>query len=174
MAGYQKLSGGSDREALASLADDIGADAGQRSADGHVRHLLEHSLAYGIYGCFCRTVSVDQPVILGRCEASEFLSTGEERDQRLVFREIDCELGGNLRGHHHVGDIVLLEEVVQCNEIQPKLIRDDEQGGAGSYRGDEVPHSGVEAETCIGCSPGVRGDAQNPGVSPGVRGDVPM
>ena len=104
----EQFAGRADGQALSALADDVGADAGQGLADGHVGHLLADVLAEDVSRRFRGTIGVDEPVF-GRGEAGELLATGVEDLERLVVREVQGELGGHLGGHHHVRDSVLPE-----------------------------------------------------------------
>ena len=110
----------------------------------------------------------------GNGEAGHLLAAGVQALQGLVLREVDGELRGHLRGHHRMRDAVLLEILVQGEEVQPDLLRDDIQGRAGREGRGEVAHVGVETEAGVGGGMGDLRDVQGGVIVPGEDGDVPV
>ena len=60
------------------------------------------------------------------------------------------ELASHLRGHEGVGDVLLVEVVVQVGQVQAYVVADDNDGGACCEGRIHVHHAGVKAVAGIG------------------------
>ena len=69
--------------------------------------------------------------------------------QRMVL-DTRGKLIAHLRRHERVGDMFTLEIVVQGDEVQTNLFRNDMNGSAAGQGGIHVHHAGIKAITGIG------------------------
>ena len=63
------------------------------------------------------------------------------------------KLVAHLCGHERVGDVVLLEVLVQGNQVEADLLGHDVNGGAAGEGGIHVHHAGIKAIAGIGGHP---------------------
>ena len=85
-----------------------------------------------------------EPIVRRGRQGSQFLTTCREMLQRVVL-DAGGKLITHLRRHERMGDVVLLEVVVQRNKIQTQLLGDDIHRSAAGQCGIHIHHAGVEA-----------------------------
>ena len=83
-------------------------------------------------------------IALWRRERSQFLATRQQILQRVVL-DARGKLVRHLSGHERVGDLVLLEIVVQGNKVQTQFLGHDMHAGAAGKCRVKVHRAGVEA-----------------------------
>ena len=103
--------------------DDIQAAVLHHLADRDVFLYLRHMIIGDETDRFRRSVPVDE-YIRRYTDVYQFLAAGAEHLERMVVDIVD-ELPCHLGGHERVGDAVLLEIIIESNEVEPQLLRDD-------------------------------------------------
>ena len=129
--------------------NDVEVDIVERLADGYFLHLLRHVISGDEDGRLRRSIDIIELIALWRRDGSQLLSTRRKELQRVVL-DVGGKLVAHLRRHKRVGDIVLLEVVVQGHQIEAQLLWHDVYTGATGQGGVHIHHTGIKAITGIG------------------------
>ena len=119
-------------------------------ANGNVLLLLLHPIGSNIADGLRRTISVDEFVALWRCYRRHLLASRHQSLQRMVL-DAGSKLIGHLCGHERIGNLMLLEILVQCHQIESHFLGNDMQFSTDGQGSVNLHGRGVETETGIGC-----------------------
>ena len=132
------------RQTVALRVNDIEVHIVDGTSDGDILLLM----LYGIDGYehrrLCGTIEIAELETFWWIEGCQFLTTGGEELQRVVL-DICSKLIAHLRGHKRVGDLVLLEIVIEGNQVKTQLLRDDMQRSTTSQGWIHIHHTGIKS-----------------------------
>ena len=149
-SGYVQFAVRAGRSFLAVLTDhDESRTVRIGFADRYIGFVLGHEETADIDGTLRRAVAVHQ-LIRRRIEADKFLAARTEplqaRDVRIIEHKLRCHLGG----HKAVGNVLVLDILVEPLQIKTDLVAYDADGRTRLDAAPEVHLEGIEAVTGVG------------------------
>ena len=139
-----QLAHGTLRQTVELLVHDVEARIIERRADRDILQQLVHLILRDEDGTFRRTVAVVQLEVLRGLQRCQFLTSGNQVQQRVVV-VVGSKLISDLRRHERVGDVVFLEVGVHLRQSQTDVITYNIYTGTARQCRIEVHHTAVEA-----------------------------
>ena len=140
---------------MALRVNDIEAHIINGLANRNIIHLPVYLITGFKNRRFRRSIEIVHLITLWRCERCQFLAAGRKVLQRVVL-DARGKLVSHLSRHKGIGDVLLLEIVVQGNQVETHLFGDDIHCGATREGRVHVHHVGIEAIAGVGCHPAFR------------------
>ena len=130
-----QLTAGSYRQTITFSIYDVQFAVSHSIANRNVLQTFLDKVRSYITDGFGGTIAVRQNISLWRSDRCQFLTTGHKILKRMIL-DAGSKLVSHLCGHKRMGNMVLLEIVVQHNQLETQILGDDVQ--FGTYRQSSI------------------------------------